>query len=138
MRWPGDRRWADGPAAASSAACERERHQRGKPRSSDLGGSRSCERAPTSRQRAGAGPPRDFSAKVLEVWMVPPGGTPRSLGLFPSERSGTATSFVLSHDIAEILASGALAVSLEPSGGSKTGRPSGPVLFSGPVMAVNL
>ena len=48
--------------------------------------------------------------------------------LFPSERSGTATSFVLSHDIAEILASGALAVSLEPLGGSKTGRPSGPVL----------
>ena len=83
-------------------------------------------------------PPRDFTAKVLEIWMVPPGGTPRSLGLFPSERSGTATSFVLSHDIAEILASGALAVSLEPSGGSKTGRPSGPVLFSGPVMAVNL
>jgi anti-sigma-K factor RskA len=70
--------------------------------------------------------------------MVPPGGTPRSLGLFPSERSGTATSLVLSHDIAERLANGTLAVSLEPSGGSTTGQPSGPVLFSGPVMAVNL
>jgi anti-sigma-K factor RskA len=83
-------------------------------------------------------PPRDFTAKVLEVWMVPPGGTPRSLGLFPSERSGTATSLVLSHDIAERLANGTLAVSLEPSGGSTTGQPSGPVLFSGAIMAINL
>jgi anti-sigma-K factor RskA len=83
-------------------------------------------------------PPRDFTAKTLEVWMVPPGGTPRSLGLFPSERSGTATSLVLSHEIAEALVNGRLAVSLEPSGGSTTGQPSGPVLFSGPIMAVNL
>ncbi len=35
-------------------------------------------------------PPRDFTAKILEVWMVPPGGTPRSLGLIPQreERHG--------------------------------------------------
>ena len=71
-------------------------------------------------------PPRDFTAKVLEVWMVPPGGPPRSLGLFPSEKSGTATSFVLSHEVAEALVNGRLAVSLEPSGGSTTGQPSGP------------
>ena len=83
-------------------------------------------------------PPRDFTAKVLEVWMVPPGSTPRSLGIFPSERSGTTTSLVLSHEIAEALVNGRLAVSLEPSGGSTTGQPSGPVLFSGAVMAVNL
>jgi AcrB/AcrD/AcrF family len=57
---------------------------------------------------------------------------------FPSERSGTATSLVLPHEIAEALVNGRLAVSLEPSGGSTTGQPSGPVLFSGAIMAVNL
>ena len=83
-------------------------------------------------------PPRDFTGRILEVWLVPSDGTPRSLGLFPSEKSGTTTVLVLPHEIAEALASGALAVSLEPSGGSKTGVPSGPVLFSGAVIPVDL
>lgn len=83
-------------------------------------------------------PPRDFTGRILEVWLVPPSGTPRSLGLFPSEKSGTTTVLLLTHDTAHALASGALAVSLEPSGGSKSGVPSGPVLFSGPVIPVDL
>ena len=83
-------------------------------------------------------PPRDFTNKILEVWMMQSGGIPRSLGLFPSEKSGTTTVLVLSRDIAEALAKGALEVSLEPSGGSTTGEPSGPVLFSGAVMPVDL
>lgn len=83
-------------------------------------------------------PPRDFTGRILEVWLVPPGGTPRSLGLFPSEKSGTTTVLLLSHDIAQALASSALAVSLEPSGGSTTGLPSGPILFSGAVIPVDL
>jgi anti-sigma-K factor RskA len=76
-------------------------------------------------------PPRDFTANVLEVWLVSPDGVRRSLGIFPSERPGTATALFLSHDIAEALAKAALAVSLEPRGGSTTGQPSGPVLFTG-------
>ena len=83
-------------------------------------------------------PPRDFTGKMLEVWLVPPGGTPRSLGLFPSEESGTTTALILPHDIAAALATSALAVSLEPSGGSTTGLPTGPVLFSGAVIPVDL
>jgi anti-sigma-K factor RskA len=83
-------------------------------------------------------PPRDFTGRILEIWLMPSNGTPRSLGLFPSEKSGTTTVFVLSRDIAKALASGALAVSLEPSGGSTTGVPSGPLLFSGPVIPVDL
>lgn len=82
-------------------------------------------------------PPRDFNGKMLEVWMQSDGAL-RSLGLFPSERSGTTTVFVLSHDIADALAKGKLEVSLEPTGGSVTGTPSGPVLFSGPVLPVAL
>jgi anti-sigma-K factor RskA len=83
-------------------------------------------------------PPRDFTSNVLEVWLVSPDGKRRSLGVFPSERPGTTTALVLPHDTAEALAKAALAVSLEPRGGSTTGQPSGPVLFTGPLMPIAL
>jgi anti-sigma-K factor RskA len=83
-------------------------------------------------------PPRDFTGKTLEVWLVPPGGTPRSLGLFPSAEGGTTVALNLPHETAQALATSELAVSLEPSGGSTTGVPTGPVLFSGAVMPVDL
>ena len=83
-------------------------------------------------------PPRDFTANVLEVWLVSPDGMRRSLGLFPSERPGTTTALSLPHATAEALAKAALAVSLEPRGGSTTGQPSGPVLFTGALMPVAL
>lgn len=79
-------------------------------------------------------PPRDFTASALEIWMVSPDGTRHSLGLFPSERPGTMTALYLPHDTAEALAKATLAVSLEPKGGSTTGQPSGPVLFTGPLI----
>jgi anti-sigma-K factor RskA len=83
-------------------------------------------------------PPRDFTANVLEVWLVSPDGMRRSLGLFPSERPGTTTALFLPHDTAEALAKAALAVSLEPRGGSTTGQPTGPVLFTGALMSAVL
>jgi anti-sigma-K factor RskA len=83
-------------------------------------------------------PPRDFTTNVLEVWLVSPDGKRRSLGIFPSERPGTTTALPLPHDTAEALAKAGLAVSLEPRGGSKTGQPSGPVLFTGSLMPVAL
>ena len=83
-------------------------------------------------------PPRDFTGKILEVWMTQADGAPRSLGLFPGEKSGTMAVLVLSRDVAQSLAKGELEVSLEPSGGSTTGAPSGPVLFSGAVLPVDL
>ncbi|MGD9507253.1 MAG: anti-sigma factor [Geminicoccaceae bacterium] len=82
-------------------------------------------------------PPRDFTGKMLEVWMQS-GDELRSLGLFPSEKSGTTTVFVLSQDVADTLAQGKLEVSLEPTGGSMSGAPTGPVLFSGPILPVAL
>jgi anti-sigma-K factor RskA len=83
-------------------------------------------------------PPRDFTTNVLEVWLVSPDGKRRSLGIFPSERPGTTTALPLPHETAEALAKAGLAVSLEPKGGSKTGQPSGPVLFTGSLMPVAL
>jgi anti-sigma-K factor RskA len=79
-------------------------------------------------------PHRDFTVNVLEVWVVAPDGTRRSLGIFPSERPGTTTALDLPRDTADVLAKATLAVSLEPKGGSMTGQPSGPILFTGQLM----
>jgi len=70
------------------------------------------------------------ASSVFELWAVPPQGGPRSLGLI-SAQSPT----VLQRDKlpADLLKGGtaALAVSIEPPGGSTTGAPSGPVVFVG-------
>jgi len=68
--------------------------------------------------------------RVLELWSVPPEGAPRSLGLISAK--GTT---VLRRDRlpATLLKGGtaALAVSVEPPGGSPTGVPTGPVVYAG-------
>lgn len=68
--------------------------------------------------------------RVLELWSVPPDGAPRSLGLISA--SG-ATVIARERLPATLLKGGtaALAVSLEPPGGSPTGAPTGPVLYTG-------
>ncbi len=68
--------------------------------------------------------------RVLELWAVPPQGTPRSLGLI----SANGTTVVPRGKLQASLIKGdtaALAVSLEPPGGSPTGAPTGPVLYAG-------
>jgi anti-sigma-K factor RskA len=71
------------------------------------------------------------SGKALELWMLPPeGAAPRSLGLI----EGMQALVKLTDSDAADLAAGALAVSLEPAGGSTTGAPTGPVLFSGAIL----
>jgi anti-sigma-K factor RskA len=69
--------------------------------------------------------------RTLELWALPPSGNPRSLGLIPS--SGVARITLPATADATLASVPALAVSLEPRGGSPTGLPTGPVLFSGPV-----
>jgi anti-sigma-K factor RskA len=69
--------------------------------------------------------------RALELWMLPQGANPRSLGLI--DATG-AVRVALSAPAEEVLRNiPALAVSLEPRGGSPTGVPTGPVLYSGPV-----
>jgi anti-sigma-K factor RskA len=68
--------------------------------------------------------------RVLELWSVPPEGAPRSLGLI----SASGATVVPRGKLPEALLKGgtaALAVSLEPPGGSPTGVPTGPVLYAG-------
>jgi anti-sigma-K factor RskA len=68
--------------------------------------------------------------RVLELWSVPPQGAPKSLGLISA--SGV-TVLARSRLPATLLKGGtaALAVSVEPPGGSPTGAPTGPVIFAG-------
>ena len=73
--------------------------------------------------------------RVLQLWALPEQGSPRSLGLIPA--TGAASDVVrLDLPASAGLALQnipALAVSLEPQGGSPTGLPTGPVLYSGPI-----
>ncbi len=66
--------------------------------------------------------------RVPELWVVPPGGAaPRSLGLLHA--SQPVVLDVTNRQVVEPDA--ALAVSLEPAGGSPTGLPTGPVVAHG-------
>jgi anti-sigma-K factor RskA len=77
----------------------------------------------------GAAPvPADRS---LELWMLPEGAAPRSLGVLPRTGIGQVTLPALP-DVA-LANVPALAVSLEQAGGSPTGAPQGPVLYTGRV-----
>jgi anti-sigma-K factor RskA len=63
--------------------------------------------------------------RALELWAVPPAGAPRSLGLI----SAAGATVVRRGKLLDGTA--ALAVSLEPRGGSPTGAPTGPILYVG-------
>jgi anti-sigma-K factor RskA len=66
----------------------------------------------------------------FELWLVGPRpARPRSLGLIGSARY-TELSLPADLDVAA-LAAATYAVSFEPAGGSKTGAPTGPILFTG-------
>jgi len=68
--------------------------------------------------------------RSLELWALPPGQPPKSLGVVPRSEKMTSLKLVAAADqaFAEVAA---LAVSLEPPGGSPTGAPTGPVLYTG-------
>jgi len=64
-----------------------------------------------------------------ELWVIPAGGKPRSLGTMGS---GKQMHMRLADQLATLLQQGAtIAVSIEPRGGSPTGKPTGPVVASG-------
>ncbi len=69
--------------------------------------------------------------RALELWMLPDGGNPRSLGLISA--TGVVRVALPGPADQALRNIPALAVSLEPRGGSPTGQPTGPVLYSGPV-----
>jgi anti-sigma-K factor RskA len=76
--------------------------------------------------------PRPLEAdRVLQLWALPPGATaPTSLGLIPSAGRLTVTPGAIRPEPGMLIE-----ISLEPPGGSMTGRPTGPVLFIGRLSA---
>jgi anti-sigma-K factor RskA len=76
--------------------------------------------------------PAAFSAdatRVPELWLIPPDGKPRPLGILRADRTVTIT---VPAELSPLTLSNAvLAVSLEPPGGSPTGQPTGPVIATG-------
>ena len=69
------------------------------------------------------------AGKSLELWAVPKQGGPKSLGLLDATQATLTLAGSADRTLGDVPL---LAVSLEPRGGSRTGAPSGPVLYSGP------
>jgi anti-sigma-K factor RskA len=73
------------------------------------------------------GPVQRLPGKAYELWALPRGGAPVSLGLLPA--GGTYERALNSAQRAALLAADKVAVSVEPAGGSPTGSPTGPVVI---------
>lgn len=79
-----------------------------------------------------AAPP---SGKSYELWMLPGGEAhPVSLGVLPV--SGEASEKLTPAMLKTLKSSKALAVSIEPEGGSPTGLPTGPVVYTAPIASI--
>ena len=76
-----------------------------------------------------AGDMPEDPGKAHELWVIPQGGTPRSLGTMADK---PMSRMELAETLADLLSQGAtIAISVEPPGGSPTGAPTGPVIASG-------
>lgn len=75
----------------------------------------------------------DPHGRTPELWVIPADGRPRSLGTIPA--NAPATMPVAPARRAMLAEGVTIAVSLEPSGGSPTGLPTGPVVMAGKIVA---
>lgn len=67
--------------------------------------------------------------RAAELWLIPPGVDPQPLGLLDPARPVTLT--IPARLVPHATRDAVLAVSLEPPGGSPTGKPTGPVIAQG-------
>ena len=72
--------------------------------------------------------------KAHELWALPEGGAPVSLGLLP--KTGEQRRVLTPAQQTALAGAKQIAVSLEPEGGSPTGAPTGPVLLVAPLSRV--
>jgi anti-sigma-K factor RskA len=73
----------------------------------------------------------DSRGRVTELWLIPAGKVPRSLGLVSINKSGTVT--VPEDARAALVAGSILAVTLEPATGVPHAAPSGPIIAKGAI-----
>jgi len=75
-------------------------------------------------------PPAD---KSLELWVIPAGGSPLSLGLV--DPAGGVRR--VADKLGSVRSDGTFAVTVEPKGGAPEGVPTGPIVYSGKLVAVD-
>jgi anti-sigma-K factor RskA len=69
--------------------------------------------------------------RSTQLWLIPAGKAPISVGVFAA--NGTAVLPLNTELLAQLGPTAALAVSVEPLGGSPTGQPTGPVIAKGAI-----
>jgi anti-sigma-K factor RskA len=74
------------------------------------------------------------SGRALELWMLPDTGAPRSMGLV--DAAGTVALPLNAASDQFLAGAKGLAISLEPAGGSPTGQPTGPILYTGKIETI--
>lgn len=75
--------------------------------------------------------PADAAGRAPELWLIPAGGTPRSLGLVSINRAHTVA---VPEALRDVLVNGSmLAITLEPAGGAPQGIPTGPIIAKGDI-----
>ncbi len=80
---------------------------------------------------AALNPRRVEAGRVMQLWALPQGATaPTSLGLVPESGRFAVTPQTIRPEPGMLIE-----ISLEPPGGSPTGRPTGPILFIGRLTA---
>ncbi len=72
--------------------------------------------------------------KVPELWLIPPGDKPHSLGVVDVAHPVSVTIPAALRDAITLQA--AVAISVEPRGGSPTGQPTGPVIAKGGIASL--
>lgn len=76
---------------------------------------------------------QEAADRSLELWALPPGQAPKSLGVVQGQPVVRLTAG--SRDVST---APALAITLEPKGGAPGGKPTGPVLFKGALLRTTL
>ncbi|HVJ25780.1 MAG TPA: anti-sigma factor, partial [Burkholderiales bacterium] len=89
-----------------------------------------AERADTVLRVNVLGPAIHVAGRSLELWALPKDGKPRSLGVLSSQERGALKLLAAADQALGDVPT--LAISLEPAGGSPSGQPTGPVLYTGP------
>lgn len=76
----------------------------------------------------------DSEGRVPELWLIPEGEAPRSLGVVTTDKAHTID---VPDDLRRALTAGSLlAISLEPPGGAPQGTPTGPIVAKGGIQAI--
>jgi anti-sigma-K factor RskA len=78
--------------------------------------------------------PADAQGRVPELWLIPPGEAPRSLGLISVDR--TQLVLVPKALLRALVKGSTLAISLEPPGGAPQGVPTGPIIAKGGIQTI--